>query len=420
MNTTAKDQGWRVWKRGDGRLVITFRVDGGAWKDRRIPPGDVHTEPQAERWAAANVERLRAEARGEKAAKPAAPVVVRVADLEDAYLKVRRGLGLRPKTIEQDECAMRAHIVPRLGDVAVVDVDSAVLLDFVDRLKARGAGASVIRSTLSVLRQFLDVVKVRKLAPITSNPTRDPEFVRHARPRKTRSPKVQLTIETVEKVLTLPDKDLPEHWRLRVLIACTTGLRDGEVSGLTWDEIDLDAAVPVLHVRKARALVRDHDDKSDFDPTKTEGSVRDVPLHPETVKALKAWKARGFVEWCGRRAKTSDPVIPSEQGQAWRPSHSAESFRDFLVLAGCPTTVNGKPVTFHALRRSFVTWLARAGVERAVRKLLMGHDQHDDVTEEHYIERDLPMLYEAVCKIRLDLSERGQVIAMPVKRAAAK
>jgi integrase len=44
------------------------------------------------------------------------------------------------------------------------------------------------------------------------------------------------------------------------------------------------------------------------------------------------------------------------------------------------------------LRRSFATWLARAGVERAVRKLLLGHIE-GDVTEEHHIERDLAMLY---------------------------
>lgn len=51
---------------------------------------------------------------------------------------------------------------------------------------------------------------------------------------------------------------------------------------------------------------------------------------------------------------------------------------------------------------------AGGGRER-LRKRLLGHIE-GDVTEEHYIERDLAMLREAVCRIRLELSEKGKVI----------
>ncbi len=316
--------------------------------------------------------------------------------------------------MKQDASTLRAHIIPRIGNLVASQVNVAALLVFVDKLKAAGLSASTIRNILSVVRCLFDVSAARQLAPIVVNPTRDPVFIRQGRPKRTRSPKVQVAIEVVEKVLT--HAEVPEHWKLRILIACTGGLRDGEIAGLQWKHVDLEADVPVLHIEQAVALVCEKGKTAQIGPTKTSGSVRDVPVHPETVKALKAWKASGFVEWTGHHAKPEDFVLPSEDGSAWRP-RSADALRRFLLLAECDDKCAGKPIDFHALRRSFATWLARAGVERAVRKKLMGHTEGGDVTEDFYIERDLPMLRDAVCRIRLDLT-RGRVIEMPMKAVA--
>jgi hypothetical protein len=114
---------------------------------------------------------------------------------------------------------MKAHIVPELGDTPVSELDAASLLGFVDTLKARKKSPATIRNVLSVLRSFLDVVRVRKLAPILVNPTRDADFVRQGVPRRQRGPKPQLSLEVAEKLLMHPE--LPERWRVRILIGCT-------------------------------------------------------------------------------------------------------------------------------------------------------------------------------------------------------
>jgi hypothetical protein len=49
--------------------------------------------------------------------------------------------------------------------------------------------------------------------------------------------------------------------------------------------------------------------------------------------------------------------------------------------------------------------------------LLLGHIE-GDVTEEHYIERDLAMLRDAVCRIRLDLAGMGKIIAFPAAKSS--
>jgi integrase len=383
----------------------------GKWRNRRIPREAANTDKQAERWVRSNLERLRS---GEAKPKVEAPTVVRVKDLEDKFLEIRAGMGLRPATLHQDRSVMHAHIVAELGEMAVSELqDVSKLLAFVDTLKEQKKSPATIRNVLSVFRNFFDIVQTRKLAPVTINPTRDPAFIRQGVPRRQRAAKPQLTIETAEKLLTC--ELVPEHRRARYLLACTSGLRDGEISGLQWEDVDLDAPIPVLHVRKAYAIVRGHG--SALDPTKTVGSVRDVPIHSETVKALRGWKAKGWVEWVGRHPKAHDFLFPSEAGQPYRP-RSARLLRLDLKAAGCEDTYAGRAIDFHALRRSFATWLARARVESAIRKALMGHIE-GDVTESSYIERDLAMLQEAVLRIRLDLAKRGQLIAFPVAKTAA-
>lgn len=92
MTKAKQDHGWTVYqRRNDGAWCISFRVAVGDWKDRRIPRDKAHTERQAEKWARANVERLRA---GEPTTpKPEAPAVVRVRDLEGRFLEIRGTLG---------------------------------------------------------------------------------------------------------------------------------------------------------------------------------------------------------------------------------------------------------------------------------------------------------------------------------------
>ena len=93
-------------------------------------------------------------------------------------------------------------------------------------------------------------------------------------------------------------------------------------------------------------------------------------------------------------------MFPDRKGKDWRP-RSSDRIRAHLAKLELPTVVAGKKIDFHSTRRFFATSLARAGVESAIRKRLMGHSLGGDVTEANYIERELEQLYEAVCRIKL-------------------
>lgn len=248
-------------------------------------------------------------------------------------------------------------------------------------------------------------------------PTRDRDFEKHGLPAlPKRRIKLVLPKKSVEALVMCPDID--EAWRVRYLFACTSGLRDGEIAGLTWADLDLDATIPVFHVTKAARLRGKDKKKREIGPTKNEGSVKEnIPLHPDAAKAFKSWKASGWAKYVGWRPRPTDPVFPDRKGKTWRP-RSSDRIRTDLERAGQPQDVAGKPLDFHSTRRFFATALARAGVEPEIRKLLMRHST-GDVTEDCYTDREIEQLHEAVSHIKLDLQQADVLeLVKPVKEAS--
>ncbi len=71
--------------------------------------------------------------------------------------------------------------------------------------------------------------------------------------------------------------------RTFLLIALHTGMRRGEILGLTWDNIDFQKKM--IYVRKSALLGRDCKETAVNDYLKTEAGKRDIPLSEE----LEAW-----------------------------------------------------------------------------------------------------------------------------------
>jgi integrase len=80
---------------------------------------------------------------------------------------------------------------------------------------------------------------------------------------------------------------------LLIELTLTTGMRSGEVRGLTWDSIDLEG--------KRLFIERQANRRGEEAATKTESSVRPIPVPAYLIPELKRWKlacpitARGLV-----------------------------------------------------------------------------------------------------------------------------
>lgn len=91
----------------------------------------------------------------------------------------------------------------------------------------------------------------------------------------------------------------PSRYRAVIATAVFTGLRLGELLGLTWADVDLDAGL--VHVR--RQLDRTGAGRV---PPKTPQAVREVGLMPALVKTLRAHREQSFARG---HAKPEDYVF---------------------------------------------------------------------------------------------------------------
>ncbi len=426
-----KGEGWIIFQRkGESRYLLRYKV-ANKRKDHKVPR-HVDTLAVARAYAEAKLPELLAHGGAPRLSVPLDKpkgLTVREVAQEVRWGSAAKGgwLALRcdqrdrdrlaASTVAADVSNFNAHVLPALGALAVADVDVPRLREFVRGLERKPLAPYTIRNVMASVRTFFDDVKADQIVPLGTNPARDREVVRliprgESRAQR-RGLKVVIEKAHAEKLLTHPT--VPEIARLRYLLGFLTGARDGELAGLTWADVRLDADVPYVAIRKAFALVqkptRPGETKS-TGRTKTRSSNRDVPLHRLCVSALRAWKAKGWVERVGWSPRPNDPVLPSEDGSHSRPD-SAANIRSDLRAVGLPDSVGGLNITFHATRATFITWLGQQEVAEAVVQRLVGQTS-SSVMAKHYMDIPLERLHRAVEKLSLNL-EPGRVIAMPLR-----
>lgn len=331
---------------------------------------------------------------------------VTIAGLASEVIRYREAKGGSPATLLEfrsvlsgDEDSRRkggGHIARHLGGLAPHELDSARLASFVDRLRADGLSPLTIRNVFKVLGAFVNIVRARQLDPqLTTNPLRDAFELGLELPSKKREKPIFLAQDEAERLLACPD--VPDVRRTRYALAFLSGLRDGELAGLTWADVDLDAAGDeVLRVTKALAKI------GGLQATKTTASERTVPLHPQIVPWLRTWRAEGWRGVVGRDPRSEDPVFarvvgragPAAKVSAWRPD-SARRFRADLALAKVAAP---EGIDFHATRRSLASWLEAARVPHELIERLLGHEPRS-VLGRHYAAPDLGVLREALQRL---------------------
>lgn len=150
-----------------------------------------------------------------------------------------------------------------------------------------------------------------------------------------------------------------------VILALTTGMRRGEVCGLTWSKVDFNKGV--IHVDQQ--LKRDKDNKLDYDLPKRK-RIRDIPMTDLARAALLAQQnaqveARKFYR---EAYQENDLVCCWDDGRGIDPDYVTKKWgkvRKKLKL---------NPKTrYHDLRHNFATVLLDLGKDPKVVSELLGH-----------------------------------------------
>lgn len=379
-----KAAGFSVFQRGDGRWVLAYQDEPGRWRQRVLESDNERAaNREAHRWLAERA------AQGRTSGKT-------IRDLWRDWLKMRAASpNLATSTVRDNESHFERDLLPRIGDVGIGDLTHIHVRDLVVDLTP-GRSASKVRNVVSTLSAFYEDARAEGWVTSQTNVVRHPAVAKVLPSATTTDEPVYLEREVAQSLCDA--SSTPEHRRARYVVALLTGMRDGEVQGLKWGDVHLDTEVPYVRVERQFAMKASPDAYAALTDTKTEKSVRSIPLHDAARDALRWWRAVGWSFFVGREPTPGDAVFASINGAHWRPK-SARELRSDLERAGLATTSpKGDPIDFHAARRSFATWLADAGVDDRAIGTMMGH-VGATVTTRHYTAAALRRLADAVALV---------------------
>lgn len=291
----------------------------------------------------------------------ATPTVDRlnVSEVGQLYLAHLTALGRKRSTLTAVEMTLRIWIEPHLGDRAISRIRPEDVEDLMRAMTARGVGAKSIRNYIGTLSAVFRYAMHPRRRWATTNPCEAIDLP--ALPAST-----EIRYLTMPQVEALADAAVTgEHQRLDralYLTAAMTGLRQGELIALRWQDIawqDRRVRVTRNHVLGA------------FDTPKSRRSARSVPLSSRLADELRAW-------WAATCWNEPD-------GLAFAEPASGEVLRRGALMRRYRRALKGakiEPHRFHDLRHTFGTAMAAAGVPMRTLQEWMGH--RDIATTQRY------------------------------------
>lgn len=166
--------------------------------------------------------------------------------------------------------------------------------------------------------------------------------------------------EVKQFLSNLDDDRLAHAWHLAL-----TGLRRGEIAGLRWSDVDLDAATLTITNNRVSAGGRSVEN----DP-KSFTSRRTLPLPARLVSALRDARERQRRERveAGSAYRSGDYVVSNEIGDPYSPAVLSRYWRDTLARVGM------RHLKLHGARHTAATLMHLDGVPTAVIAAYIGHN----------------------------------------------
>lgn len=261
---------------------------------------------------------------------------------------------LRPRTAITFKGNIDRHIVPALGRIRLADLTSTRVREFLTakQTEPRKRGEKVlpplatqtVKNILIVLRAALETAVDEDV--ITKNPARKYTLA-------TTEPKIEpLTGDEVRRFLVAAQG---HECEALFLVAVATGLRQGEVLGLRWQDVDFDKGT--VHVR---GTLQRYAEAYHWNPPKTARSAREVAIPPVVVEALrkrsihqKEQRIAAGPAWVGNEWAL---CFTDDLGRPLHPRAARYRFDKVIAAAGV------RPVRFHDLRHGLASFLHAEGL----------------------------------------------------------
>ncbi len=257
------------------------------------------------------------------------------------------------RTLDGYQSIIETHLVPALGQLQLKHLHPQAIQSFYGKSCER-LSARTVHHHHRVLSQSLKFA-VRQ-GYLGRNPT---DLVDAPSPRK----KAMHTL-TPSEVEVLLETAKDNFYYPVIYTAVSTGLRQAELLGLRWRDIDLDMlSISVSQVLyKRRGICQ-------FKEPKTSHSRRRVAMTPKLALFLRDYRTER--EWLyhelGKQLSLDDMVFTNAQGKPIDPCVLTHAFSRLVRQAG----LNG--MRFHDLRHTFASLMLLRGAKPKVISEALGH-----------------------------------------------
>lgn len=264
--------------------------------------------------------------------------------------------NLRPSTYKSYESYIRLHIIPELGRYQLSALTPQHVQAFLNGRTKAGLSPRSVQYIRAILRRALG--QAQKWGEVSRNVAAlvdPPRTVRH-----------QVRPLSPEQAWAFIEYTRDDRLGPLFHVAIASGLRQGELLGLRWQDVDLSAGT--LTVRHAMQRVNG---KPTLVEPKTALSRRTVTLPASAVAALRVQHDRQAFERAaaGEKWQEWNLVFASGIGTPLEPSNVTHRLQALLADAGLPRQ------RFHDLRHCAASLLLAGGVAARTIMGILGHSQ---------------------------------------------
>lgn len=175
--------------------------------------------------------------------------------------------------------------------------------------------------------------------------------------------KEEMQVWDNEQSLTFLKQAKTDRLYVAFLLALTTGMRQGEILGLRWKDVDLEKGI--LYVKQTLS----HDGQKFSPLPKTAAGRRSITIPSEVIHDLKKHKSMVTDEKraCGQSYTDNNLVVCTTLGTPQSPRNLNRTYQRLLK------TVDVPKIRFHDLRHTHATLLLVQGVNPKVVSERLGH-----------------------------------------------
>jgi integrase len=262
--------------------------------------------------------------------------------------------SVRPKTLHQYTQIARGHIAPRLGSIKLKDLrPDQIQALYNEKLDQGVSGRTVLLIHAVLHKSFNQALQWGLIGRNPAQAVSRPKF---------RRKEMKVLNDVQVRTLLLTAKGT--RFETLLWLAISTGLREGELLGLRWS--DLDWKSRQLQVKRQLQRIKGG---VVFTEPKSAAGKRVIVLGKVIVEKLQEHIQFQQAErkQAGENWKENDLIFPSVWGTPLDNSNMVKNFKVFLKQAGLPD------IRFHDLRHTAATLMLQQGVHPKVVQERLGH-----------------------------------------------